>query len=122
MDSLPVKINDLSLVPIPLRHGSMDVKGFRLGDFAYCTDCNEVGDEALSLLAGVRTLVLDALRHTPHPTHFTVEQALEIAQRVNAEQTFFTHIAHDLDHVATEAALPLNVRLAYDGLALPINV
>lgn len=108
------------IVPVPLRHGPWDVLGFRIGSFAYLTDCNAVSDSSIAQLAGVRTLVIDALRHKPHPTHFTVAEAIAMARRIGAETTYLTHIAHDLGHAATCAALPAGVSLAYDGLALDV--
>ena len=75
----------------------------------------------MPLLAGVKTLILDALRHRPHPTHFSVAEALAVVERVKPRQTYFTHICHDLPHVETNAALPAGVELAYDGLQLSIE-
>ena len=109
------------VVPVPLRHGPWTVLGFRMGRFAYLTDCNEVPESSLPLVEGVECLVLDALRHRPHPTHFTVAQAVAAAQRIGAGRTFFTHISHDLSHEATCAALPEGMALAHDGLEIEIS-
>lgn len=114
-------IGDLSFLPLPLQHGRLRVNGYRIGDFAYCTDCNVVTPEAMDRLKGVRILVLDALRFVSHPTHFTLQQAIEIAQRIGAEQTYFTHIAHDIKHAEVEADLPSGINLAYDGLTITIR-
>jgi phosphoribosyl 1,2-cyclic phosphate phosphodiesterase len=81
-----------------------------------------IPDESFTLLEGVEVLVLSALRHAPHPSHATVEQALGWAQRIGARQTWLTHIAHDLGHDETNRALPENVKLAYDGLSVPIEL
>ncbi len=108
------------IVPVPVQHGPWSVLGFRVGTFAYLTDCNGIPAASLGALRGVETLVLDALRHTPHPTHFTVEQAIAAAREVGAATTYFTHIAHDLGHAETCATLPPGITLAYDGLALEI--
>jgi phosphoribosyl 1,2-cyclic phosphate phosphodiesterase len=108
------------VVPVPLVHGSRPILGFRFGRFAYLTDCNGVPETSLALLGGLDSLVLDALRHRPHPTHFTVDQAVEMARRIGARQTYFTHIAHDLGHAATCASLPAGMALAHDGLQLDI--
>lgn len=121
IDSDPITIADMELIPLPLKHGRMRVNGYRIGDFAYCTDCNMISDEAYERLAGTRILVLDALRYRPHPTHFTLEQAVESAERIGAEQTYFTHIAHDLMHEEAERLLPTGMNLAYDGLEIAIN-
>ncbi len=116
----PFVIGRQEIVPIPLRHGPWQVLGFRFGSFAYLTDCNEVPPASMTLLEGLDCLVLDALRHRPHPTHFTVSQACAVAQRIGAARTFFTHISHDLGHEATCAALPPGVALAYDGLTIEV--
>jgi phosphoribosyl 1,2-cyclic phosphate phosphodiesterase len=94
------------------------VLGFRFGRFAYLTDCSRIPDESWPLLDGVETLLLDALRDRPHPTHFTVAEAVAAAERIGAATTYFTHICHDLSHAATCARLPAGVQLAYDGLVI----
>lgn len=114
-------IGGVAIQPVPLFHGSRPILGFRFGSLAYLTDCNRLPDEAWPLLEGLDILILDALRHRPHPTHFTVAEALTVAERVKARQTYFTHICHDLPHAATNASLPAGVELAYDGLALTIE-
>ena len=101
-------------------HGELPIYGYRVGAFAYLTDCSAVPESSWALLAGVRTLVIDALRHRPHPTHLTVAQAIEVAARVGAGRTLLTHIAHDLGHAETSARLPPGVELAYDGLIVEI--
>jgi phosphoribosyl 1,2-cyclic phosphate phosphodiesterase len=108
------------VVPVPLRHGPWTILGFRFGAFAYLTDCNGVPDSSLALLDGVQSVVLDALRRRPHPTHFTVDQAVAVARQIGAHRTYFTHIAHDLGHAATCASLPDGMALAHDGLVLDI--
>ena len=107
--------------PIPIRHGPWRILGFRFGPFAYLTDCNGIPDSSLALLEGLECLVLDALRHKPHPTHFTVEQAVVMARRIGARRTLFTHIAHDLPHEATCATLPPGMALAYDGQVVELS-
>src|SRR5882724_3441236 len=113
-------LGDVEIVPIPLFHGVLPVLGFRLGSFAYLTDCNRIPDESFALLDGVDTLIIDALRQRPHSTHFSVSEATAAAVRIGAERTFFTHICHDLGHAATNASLPAGVELAYDGLVLEV--
>ncbi len=117
----PFCIGHQEVVPVPLRHGPWDVLGFRFGRFAYMTDCNAVPETSLSLLEDLDVLVLDALRHKPHPTHFSVAEATSMAARIGARQTYFTHIAHDLAHEATCATLPPGMALAYDGLAIEVD-
>lgn len=118
----PLNIGGVAIQPVPLFHGSRPILGFRFGSFAYLTDCNRLAPEAWPLLEGLDTLVLDALRHRAHPTHFTVAEALQVVERVKPRQTFFTHICHDLPHAETNRALPAGVELAYDGLELTIDV
>lgn len=114
----PTAIQNCEVIPLPYFHGTLPVLGFRLGNIAYCPDCNRIPDECRPLLKGLDILVLDALRHRPHPTHFNLEQAIEEARRIGANRTFFTHIAHELPHTATNAGLPSGMELAYDGLVL----
>jgi phosphoribosyl 1,2-cyclic phosphate phosphodiesterase len=101
-----------------LWHGRRGVLGYRVGPFAYLTDCSAVPDDSWELLGGVDLLVVDALRHRPHPTHFSVSQALAVVDRLRPSRAWFTHIAHDLPHATTCAQLPDGVELAYDGLTL----
>jgi|KBSSwiStaDraftv2_1062776.scaffolds.fasta_scaffold270998_2 phosphoribosyl 1,2-cyclic phosphate phosphodiesterase len=116
----PFSMGSVEILPIPIMHGPWPILGYRVGSFAYLTDCNHIPEASWPLLEGVRTLVLDALRDRPHPTHFTVAQALEVVDRVAPERTYFTHICHDLPHAATCARLPRGVELAYDGLVLDL--
>ncbi len=113
-------IHGVDFLRIPVRHGQQEIDGFRFGNAAYLTDVSMIPDSSFALLEGLDVLVLSALRHTPHPSHATVEQALGWAQRIGARQTWFTHIAHDLGHEETNCMLPANVKLAYDGLSVPI--
>jgi phosphoribosyl 1,2-cyclic phosphate phosphodiesterase len=114
----PFTLGGVEIVPVPLMHGQLPVLGFRIGSFAYLTDCNRIPDSSWPLLDGVRTIILDALRHRPHSTHFSVGESLEVVARLGAERAYFTHICHDLPHAQTCADLPTGVELAYDGLVL----
>ena len=115
----PFELLGLTVRPIRLWHGSWPVLGFRINDVAFCTDVSRIPDESWPLLEGLDTLVLDALRDKPHPTHFSVGQALRVVEAVGPRQTYLTHIAHSLEHEATNARLPPGVELAYDGLRIP---
>jgi phosphoribosyl 1,2-cyclic phosphate phosphodiesterase len=117
----PFTIGRQDIVPVPVRHGTWHILGFRAGRFAYLTDCNGIPEASRPLLEGLDCLVLDALRHRPHPTHFTLAQAVATAREIGARRTYFTHIAHELGHEATCAALPPGLSLAYDGLALDVQ-
>lgn len=116
----PFPLLGLTVRPIRLWHGELAVLGFRINDVAFCTDVSRIPDESWPLLAGLDVLVLDALREKPHPTHFNIEQALEVVERVRPKQAFLTHIAHSIEHEATNARLPAGVELAYDGLRVPL--
>ncbi len=111
-------IGSLTFEPLALFHGRRPVLGFRIGRFAYLTDCNVIPEPTLRRLAGLDVLVLDALRHRPHPTHFSLEEAVAAAGAIGAARTFFTHMCHDLGHEATCAMLPDGMALAHDGLRL----
>jgi phosphoribosyl 1,2-cyclic phosphate phosphodiesterase len=104
--------------PIRLFHGAMPVLGFRVGRLAYCTDVSRIPEESFDKLRGLDVLVLDALHHTPHTTHFSIAQAVEAAQRIGAKQTYFTHMTHSVDHATVEATLPEGIHLSYDGLCV----
>jgi phosphoribosyl 1,2-cyclic phosphate phosphodiesterase len=108
--------------PIPVIHGEMEIYGFRFGSAAYLTDHSEIPEASYEKLRDLDILFLDALRHKPHPTHSTVENSLRIVERVNPKRAFFTHICHDLPHEETNAALPENVRLSYDGMKLDFEI
>jgi phosphoribosyl 1,2-cyclic phosphate phosphodiesterase len=111
----PFQIGPAMWTPIRLFHGQMPVLGFRVGNIAYCTDVNRIPEESFGLLENLDLLVLDALQYKPHTTHFSISEALEIVARVKPRQTRFTHMAHALGHAATNASLPENIRLAFDG-------
>lgn len=116
----PFALGMLHITPVKIFHGRRPILGFRFGSFAYLTDCNDIPEESFGLLKDLDVLVLDALRHRPHPTHYTVAEALEVVDRVRPKRTLFTHICHDLPHAATNAALPQGVELAFDGLTLDV--
>lgn len=109
----------LTVTPIPLLHGSILSTGFRFNDFAYLTDCSSIPHESMQLLHGLDTLVIDALRHTPHPHHFNISGAVAVSQRIGAGRTFLTHLTHEISH-SEEAYLPEGFFLAYDGLSLEL--
>ena len=117
----PWILGGVEIVPVPLFHGRLPVLGFRIGSFAYLTDCNRIPDDSWTLLQGVRVLIIDALRHRPHSTHFSVGEAVDVVARLGAERAYFTHICHDLPHAETCAQLPAGMELAYDGLVLEIT-
>ncbi len=111
----------LRIVPIPVMHGSQPILGYRFGDFAYVTDASAIAPESLDLMRGVRTLVLNALRHKKHSTHFNVEEAVAVAREIAAERTWFVHMTHHLEHNETNAMLPDGMELAWDGLEFGVR-
>lgn len=117
----PVRLAGLDFQPIRAFHGKGLVYGFRFGDCAYLTDHSDIPEESLDRLMNLDVLFLDALRHNPHPTHSTVEASLKTVDLLRPKRAFFTHISHDLLHASSEARLPPGVRLAYDGLEIPIG-
>lgn len=117
----PFEVAGVPVVPIPLLHGKEPVLGFRVGNVAYCTDVSHIPEESYPLLSGLDILVLEALRHTPHPTHFTLDEAIAEAEKIAPKRTYFTHIAHELAHEATQATLPASMFIAYDGLTVHNN-
>ncbi len=118
----PFSAAGVAIVPVPILHGVRPILGYRFGTFAYLTDCSAIPDDSMRLLEGLDVLVLDALRHRPHPTHFTLAQAVTMAQQIKPRRTFFTHICHDLPHEATNRTLPEGMALSYDGLTLDVEV
>jgi phosphoribosyl 1,2-cyclic phosphate phosphodiesterase len=112
-------INGLKITPVKVMHYKLEVLGFRIGDFTYITDASYIAPEEMDKTRGSKGLVLNALRHEPHISHFTFEQAKEVAKEAASEVTYFTHISHQLGlHEEVEKGLPPNIRLAYDGLTL----
>lgn len=115
-------VHGLEFLRVPVMHGEMGITGFRCGNAAYLTDVSAIPESSFALLEGLEHLAISALRHKPHPNHATVEQAVAWAKRIGARHTWFTHIAHELGHEATNRMLPDGVRLAYDGLTVPVTV
>ncbi len=118
-------LGDLRIVPVSLPHGRFTTTGFVFHRgarkvLAYYTDCKSVPPEAEEAAKGAEILVLDALRHVPHPTHLTIQEAVETAQLLSVRQCYFIHMSHDLKHEETESLLPSGIHLAYDGLRLRI--
>ena len=114
------KINGIEIIPVEFNHGQAKIFGYRIGNFAYMTDCSFIPEAEFPKLENLKVLVLDALRYKEHPTHFNIKQAVEAAQRINADQTYFTHITHDILHDTDNAKLPERIEFAYDGLKFEV--
>ena len=108
------------VTPLDARHGDLPILGYRIGRFAYLTDTNYLPEATLEQLHGLDVLVLDALRHRPHKTHFTIEEAVATARRIGARQTYFVHMTHDVGHAEEDARLPDGINLGYDGLSFEV--
>ena len=119
------QLGETTLQPLPVSHGRAHVFGYLLSRggekrAAYISDCKIISPEATAALRDVPVLIIDALRHKPHPTHMTLQEALAFREQVGARKTWLTHLCHDLGHVETEASLPPDVRVAFDGLKIVV--
>ena len=118
--SRPFVLYGTEVIPLPVFHGRIPILGYRIGDLAYITDASFIPEPTFSLLDGSRYLVLNALRYYPHPTHFSIAQALKAAARIGADRVFLTHICHNVEHELASRTLPAGVELAYDGLSVEL--
>lgn len=115
----PFGIGKIVVQPIEVWHGKVKIFGYKIRDFAYITDASHIAESELEKISGVKVLVLNALRHAPHHSHFNLSEALAVAQKIGAKRTYFTHISHYLG-LHAEVALPENVYLAYDNLTIEV--
>jgi phosphoribosyl 1,2-cyclic phosphate phosphodiesterase len=120
--SAGAQVAEVHVTPIPVLHGTLPITGYRFGNVAYMTDVSTIPESSFRLLEGLDLLIVSALRHVPHPSHATVDQAVRWANRIGAKQTLFTHISHDLGHAETNARLPEGIALAYDGQTIPVKL
>lgn len=121
IENRPFSIQNIPITPIHLMHYKMPVFGYRIGNFAYITDANQISEEELKKLEGVDVLVINALRKTSHISHFSLDEAVEIINRINPKQAYLTHFSHQMGkYVDVVNDLPQNVLPAYDGLMLEI--
>jgi phosphoribosyl 1,2-cyclic phosphate phosphodiesterase len=112
----PFRLFGRRITPLPVFHGNRSIHGFRLEGFAYIPDCSRIPEKTYAMLAHLDLLALDALRESPHPTHFSLSESLDAAARINAKRTFFTHLNHTMGYSAIRRKLPERIDLAYDGL------
>ena len=117
----PMQMGPFLVQPIPVFHGRLEILAFRFGNLAYATDVSRIPPAGMEALTGLDTLILDALRFEPHPTHFNLDQAVAVVELLKPRQAYFTHIAHNFDHDTVNASLPPHIQLAYDGLRIPFD-
>ncbi len=117
----PFRVGNELVQPLPIMHGKMPITGYRIGSFAYVTDANYIAPETIEMLRGVKVMVINALRFTTHPTHFSVAEAIEAVRKIGAERAYLTHPCHDIGlHAKAQAQLPEGIFLGYDGLSFEI--
>lgn len=119
-EGVPAEIAGETVTPVRVPHGAADVFAYRIGALGYVTDAKVLPDAALAVLRGVRTLVINALFPTPHPTHLSIPEAVAAAERVGAGMTYLTHLTHRTSHAELEDTLPPHVRPAHDGLTVEV--
>ncbi len=117
----PFSVLGMEVIPFRLQHGRFRVLGFRFGHIAYCTDTNGIPDESLDRLRGLDVLILDALRPRRHATHFSLEEAIAVAEQLKPRRTLFTHLSHEIDHQWALDNLPPTMEPAYDGLRIELS-
>jgi phosphoribosyl 1,2-cyclic phosphate phosphodiesterase len=121
IENRPFTIAGVSIIPILVKHYYLDVLGFRFGDFTYITDANFISEEELDKVRGSKVVVINALRKTTHISHFTLDEALEVIEKIKPEKAYITHISHMMGlHAEVEKELPAHVHLAFDGLTLEV--
>ena len=123
IDETPFYVGDVLLTPILVWHLKMPVLGFRMGNFTYITDANRIDDKEKEKIIGSEVLVLNALRNEKHISHFTLDEAMQLAIELKVPKVYFTHISHQLGkHEAINKMLPPHIRLAYDGLTIDMHI
>jgi phosphoribosyl 1,2-cyclic phosphate phosphodiesterase len=117
----PFDLFGVRVTPVELQHGRITATGWRIGNAAYLTDCNGIPPRSMELLQGLDLMVIDGLRPRPHPTHFSIPEAVAVAQQLRPKLTLLTHLTHEVDHAKVSAELPPGVELAYDGQVIEIS-
>jgi phosphoribosyl 1,2-cyclic phosphate phosphodiesterase len=116
----PFKLYGTEIIPIKIRHGRREILGFRIENFAYLTDCSSIPEESMELLKGVDIAIIGALRQSPHPSHFSIDQAIEAGKLMGAKRTILTHLGHAVDYDEISSTLGEGTELAYDTMTLDI--
>lgn len=112
---------NIPIIPLPVKHGKLDVFGYKIYNMAYITDCSYIPESTFELLDDIDLLIIDALRFKEHPTHMNLEQAIQIAEKFDLKKAYFTHISHEIEHEEVNKILPDNIELAYDGLQIDLE-
>lgn len=118
----PIRCGSLEVLPVPVLHGMLPINGFRIGPFAYLTDCNNIPSRSYALLKDLDLLIIDALRYRKHPTHFSIDQAVDEIAKIAPRRAFLTHMCHDVEYHELASILPEGIAPAYDGLEMEIPV
>lgn len=118
----PAQVEGVTFTPVPLMHGRLEVTGYRFGNAAYLTDMSSIPDASLPLLENLDVAIFDALRPQPHPSHANIADAIAWAQKIGARTSWFTHMSHEILHAEMDEQLPASIRLAFDGLRIPIEL
>ncbi len=116
----PFNLFGTAVTPIDVEHGNARILGYRIGRAAYITDCSHLPEESMERLGGLKLLIIGALRFKPHPTHMTIDEAVEISRKLRPERTILTHLSHNIDYPVDNKKLPPGVELAYDGMVIEV--
>ena len=116
----PILLDDIKITPLKVLHGNMNILGYRFNNLAYITDASFISEETLKLLEGTETLILGALRYKPHPTHMSLQEAVDISNIIKPKVTYFTHMTHNVKHSELSKQLPKNIYPAYDTLKIDV--
>jgi len=115
-----LNLSGMEIIPVDVMHGQERVTAYRFKKFAYVTDVSQIPQDSVEKLKGLDLLIIAALRNIPHEKHFSIEQATKMVSTLKPKQTYFTHIAHEIDHEETDKTLPAGINLAYDGLSIDV--
>jgi len=115
-----INLSGKEIIPVDVMHGQEKVTAYRFDKFAYVTDVSQIPQDSVEKLMGLDILIIAALRNRPHEKHLSIEQAISVVSKLKPKQTFFTHIAHDIEHEETDKTLPAGIKLAYDGLSVEV--
>lgn len=118
VDARPFDVMGVYVTPIEIMHGALPIYAYRIGKLVYATDCSYIPERSMEQFRGTEILILDCLRIRKHPTHFNLEEAVAAAEKIGAQQTYFTHMSHEIEHESVSRSLPSNMALAYDGLKI----